>query len=492
MIKPNYFTSFPRHIQREERPEAGGVGEKWSQIGTETIPPVPVAADPPPAEIAEPISDGPGAEPNPPADPPPAELPTDPPPAEPLANDPPPVEVQLPAESVTAIEAQMKAQHPNATPEELETFTNSAKDDALSEFKDDVRLNGMYEDKMAEIKAIAGNENLTEDQLREAARPAVEADLAGKGIFDSMVPKDGDPAATNIEFDWATASKDIYVNNEPLNVEENSVDAINTAIEERLSIVKGENEAYNGLDDEAKRVAQFVAANGIHKLDEYVHPDKGLETIMAYSPEDKMALWIKQDHGDEATNEEDVAQEILEMKENVLNASTGMTEFEQRLGTIDRGLRSNHRAAQEHVLHRNEQAFEQAQAKETASNEAIVNSVRAEFDNIKDFGVDPVPKALTDNLKESFNETQLKRMSTDPANLAKAYLFDKFGKDYVKGVQNKAFLLGKNKGFSTSANIPLQDSKTRVAPPAAPEASLEAKGFSGWQKSLENLQSQPE
>lgn len=484
MSNPRYFMQFPKGIQREEKPFAGGVGEAWSSIGDEEKPAEEPSEDPPVSNSDAPNVDDPA----PTSEAPKAE---DPKPADP-PTDAPPEKIKLTPEMETSITEEVKKSNPNASEEELKNLTESAKASALEDHKDNLELQGMYKEKIDALKADDANKDLTDEELQAKAKELIDDELLNANPFSRMNLDSLSEDGPTTELDWTKASKGIYVNGKALNVEENSIDALNTAIDNRINEIKSENENYEKLDDEAKRVAQFVSKNGIHKLNEYVHPDKKIEGLIGLPSDNKVAIFLKQNNPD--ATEEDLQNEISEMKENIINTETGLSEYEVKLGQIDRGLRTELRTAQEAVLQRNEKAFQDREAEENKTNETLINSVHAEIDKLDKMGGDTIPKEIKDALKGSFNATELKRLQSNPMNLAKSILYDKFADEYVKGLRDQYFKLGKNKGFTTSANIPIQDDKQSVnTPPVDRSASApdqQEGGFKGWGKSLETLQSQ--
>lgn len=399
-------------------------------------------------------------------------------------------EVTLSDEDLTKISNDVKMKHPDATGDKLTELVEAEKGKRIQDIKIENDLQKRYDDKFTELKALPENANLSDEKILEIAKDKINDDIANSNPWDSVSEKvaSSEEAA---EFKWDEIGKHINIDGSVLEITENSPQALNEAINQKIQEVRNESEEYAALDDEARGLAKFVSKNGLGGLENYLNPDRNVQRLMALDSDQKVGMYLKQGYGSAEISEEDIKEEIADMKTNMVDDGNGgkISEYDHTLKSLNHNLKAEFRKAQQLVIQRAEQAeAKKAQAQED-QNKVFVGKMQESIDAKKEFmGLD-IPDKIKNYVKTNVTTTELNRLKNDPNFLLDAYLFKNFGKDLVNAVREDSFKLGRNKVQPMSPSKPVSDSKNRVTPQTAPKGAGAGTNelASGWQNSLDNL-----
>lgn len=480
MTKSSVFMYMPKGIQREERPT--NASELWTQSvsGSEE------GSEASGTNIAEPTQ--PTATVNPVNAPAPV--------AAPASEQQGPAKVELDTETIAKISNDLKARHPNASPEDLTKFLESAKAEKIEDLSIERGLQEKYSKRIEELKANPANVNLTKEQLFNKAKELVDQDLKSSNPWDFMASKIT-PKENSNTIQWGEVSKNIVIDGMPIELTDDSPEALNEAISQKIQSIRQESEDYASLDDEGRNLAKFVTREGLDGLSNYLNPDRNIQKYMSMSDADKMVTFMKQQYGNAQVSDEDIISELDDMKANMVKDAFGnsVSEYDSTLKSINHNLKKQFREAQQIVLQRSEKAQADKLAAQEDKDKVFLEKIRSSVDGIEKFmGLD-IPKSIKDFTKSTLTSTELNRLRNNEQFLLKAYYLDKFGDDLVKAIRENSFTMGRNKGLPVSANLPIPDGKNRVVPNVSKPTSGAgaAQGnplFGAWGQSLDNLQTQ--
>lgn len=354
------------------------------------------------------------------------------------------VEYELDEKEADRISSEIKKANPNLSKEDLEKKINEAKKSRLDELVKEqnneyqTRLNKAIED----LKKDEKNKDKKDEELQKLAEDKLDEE--DRNPFNTVEFSNENE---NVTTDFKTLAGEISIDGENLTIEENTVEAFQSALNKKIDAIRGEQEEFNKLDPTIKDMFRYVQENGIDALEKWLNPSKDISNLLAL-PEDalmyKAVESIRKQNGEDASKEA-IEKEIEDMKED--------GSYVKNLRDVKTSLRVRMDNARQEQLDRHNALKRDAEASETERINKLHENVRAHISNMKKYlDTYDIPEAAIKNILKNITPESVKRHQNDPEYLADSMIMRMFGSKLFKGAVESASNKSKDRSLRARRN----------------------------------------